>query len=322
LTSATSQIGSSIGILGDNSIDVEDRKTILLRKYTALQEIVDGLKTIAVPIGEADTVNAWKIDAPVDVFHQLDRYINNHYEQLREVVTALYHEKPDIEFAVILYDAFKTQEQARDYRIAHEKEFRSEVFTVGNNGVTMLGPFLENRQRLDFYNKNTEALKLMMDQLESDHKLGKDLMDKRVKRTKAANIAECGPDHPGLAQYSSTVNQIKDLGVKKVLSREDQEQMEKAQAELQKIREDLEVPDDAIQVDVFFPQQNEDGETTMGKTKFYTQAEAPLHMQDGSQYIDSYQAVRPEGETVDSLRTKVITGRNGEKMEIKVPSNQ
>jgi hypothetical protein len=136
------------------------------------------MKKVAEPLASADTLHAWKVDPPVDVFHQFDRYLTNHYEQIREVVEALYDEKPDFEYAAIVYDSFKTPEAAREYKIAHEGEFRSEVLTLENSGVSLIGPFRENRQRVDFYNKHTEIMKRMMKQLESDHKLGKDLMEK------------------------------------------------------------------------------------------------------------------------------------------------
>lgn len=316
---ATSTIKATIGVLLNPDLDTEDKQGILIKKYKQLLDLTVDMKKIAEPLAAADTLNAWTVDPPVDVFHQFDRYITNHYEQLREVVQALYNEKPDFEYAAILYDAFKTPEAARDYRIQHENEFRTDVFTIENSAVSLIGPFKENRARVDFYNKNTEVMKRMMEQLESDHKLGKDLMEKQVRQKKKKNIEEAGPDDPALAAYAKTMNTVQELGAKKILTREDQEELVRAQSQAKLLKEDYEVPDDTVQVDMFFPQEV-NGVPTLAKTKFFTQAEAPLHMQEGSQFNETYQPKRSDGDSLtEAYKTKVITGKNGQKMEIKVP---
>lgn len=291
-----------------------DMHGILVKKYAILSKIADDVSKVATPLAEHDTLTAWLRQPPVELYHQFNRYFTNHYEQLRNVTRAVYNEKPDVEYAVIFYDCHKTPEAARDYRVSHEAQFRAEVLTIENSGVTLLGPFKENRERVDFYNKNTEVLKRMMEQLESDHKLGKDLMEKKVKAEKTKNVREMGPDAPGLAAYAKANNIVQELGARKVLTQEDQETLAKATA----IKEDFEVPDEAIQVDMFYPKTDAEGNTILSKTKFYTQAEAPLHMQDNSEYNEMYQPKRTN-KMLDSYKTKIITDRNGKKQEIRVP---
>jgi hypothetical protein len=317
---ATNTVKATIGVILNPDLDNADKQGILIKKYKQLSDQLADMKKVVEPIAAAETLDAWKVNPPVDVFHQFDRYLTNHYEQLREVVQALYNEKPDFEYAAILYDSFKTPEAARDYRVQHENEFRTEVFTIENSAVSLIGPFKENRQRVDFYNKNTEVMKRMMEQLESDHKLGKDLMEKQVRAKKKKNIEEAGPDDPALAAYAKTMNTVQELGAKKILTREEQEALSRANEAARLIKEDYEVPDDAIQVDMFFPKQDESGNTTLEKTKFFSLAEAPLHMQEGSQFNETYQPKRAEGESLtEAYKTKVIVDRNGKKREIKVP---
>jgi hypothetical protein len=304
---------SALTTMMDPMVAIEDKQGILLKKYKGLLEIVADMKKIAEPLSCADTLAAWKVDPPADVFHQFDRYVTNHYEQLREVCAALYNEKPDIEYAVIFYKAFRDAEAAAQHRKQHEAHFRAEVLTLENTGVSLIGPFKENRGRIEFYNKHVEIMKRMMEQMETDHKLGKDLMEKQVKKKKRENIARDGPDAPGLRDYSKTMNNMAELGAKKVLTREEQDKLEEAA----RLREDLAVPADAIQVDMFFPTTDADGNTVLAKKKMYTQAEAPLHLQEGSEFHDSYQPVRTTNVT-DSYVTKTIISKNGEKREIKV----
>ena len=319
----TNCLKSALSVMLDPHVDIEDKQGVLIKKYKQLRDIADELKKVAEPLVAADTIDAIKIDPPADVYHNFNRYFTNHYEQLREVCKALFNEKPDLEYAITLYDTFKTPEAAREYKIQHESEFRSEVFTIESGAVTLLGPFNENRQRVNFYNKNTEVMKRMMEQMESDHKLGKDLMEKKVRKEKKKNIDEMGVDNPGLAAYAKTMNTVQDLGAKKILTREEQEEYVAAKKKAEQLREDYEIPDEAIQVDVFFPKTNADGEVELSKTKFYTQAEAPLHMQEGSHYMEQYQPKRVPGESMaEAYVTKTITSRTGQKMEIKVPVDQ
>lgn len=311
-----------LGVILDPTTDLADKQGILIKKYKQLASVTADLKKIAEPLAAADTLSAWSVDPPVDVFHQFDRYLTNHYEQLRDVVTALYNEKADFEYAVILHGTFKTAESAKEYRVQHESEFKTDVLTIENSCVTLVGPFKENRERVDFYNKNTEIMKRMMEQLESDHKLGKDLMEKQVKSQKSKNIAEAGPDAAGLANYSKNMNIVQELGGRKILSKEDADKLAEAKSAADAIKEDYEVPDNAIQVDILFPQSDADGNVTgLGKSKFYTAAEAPLHMQEGSE-TDKYQPKREDGKSLESsYKTKVIVSKTGEKRVIQVPKD-
>ena len=295
----------------------DDTHGILCKKYKDMMTYSADLRKVAEPLLAADTRHACVIRPPADVFHQFDRYITNHYEDLRDVVEALYAEKPDIEYTIQLHATPLTPESAKEYRVQHEAEFRTEVFTLENGGVTLMGPFKENRERVDYYNKNTEIMKLMVSQIDADHKLGKDLMEKQVKKQKKKNIHEAGPDHPGLAAYSKAMGVVQELGVKKVLTKEELEKLNDAKTEADRIKEDYEVPDDAIQVDVFFP---ENGKLSRGK--FYTDAEAPLHMQEGSPYVDCYQPKREDGENLDTAyQSVVVEGRDGKQHEVKMSTS-
>lgn len=299
--------------------DLEDKMGILAKKHDQLVKITADMKKIVEPIAAADVLPAVEVEPPAEVLLQYGRYITNHYEQLREAYFNLHNEKPDIEFSVIYYDHFKNKDKARDHRVMHADEFKAEVLTLSNNGISMIGPFKENRERVDFYNKNTEIMRRMMEQMESDHKLGKDLMEKQVKAKKSKNIAEVGPDAPGLSAYAKTgtatmAGTVADTGARKILTKEDQDAMH--QAELKRIQD--EVPDEAIAVQMFYPETDENGETVLNKTVFHTQAEAPLHMQEGSAFTEKYQPKRDPTQTLsDTLTTRVVTDRHGNKVDIK-----
>jgi hypothetical protein len=66
------------------------------------------------------------------------------------------------------------------------------------------------------------------------------------------------------------MNMAQELGAKKILTSEEQREIMRLEEEARKIKEDYEVPDEAVQVDMFFPKKNDDGSTSLEKTKFYT----------------------------------------------------
>jgi DNA-directed RNA polymerase subunit F len=324
----TAQLLQSVATIAppETASAIEDAQLVMLKKYKRLADVKASLDKVAAPLIAADTLDAVRVQPPTDVLHHYNRYMSNHYEYLRDIVTAFYNEKSDTEFMVLLYSTHETAEDARQFRIQHDNEFRTSVITVENAGATLLGPFKENRERLDYYNKNTEVLKRMAEQLDADQKLGKDLMEKQVREKKRENIRTDGPDAPGLTAYGKAGNEVQQFGAKKVNTREDIAEMVAAESAGSSTKstvtervgfDDEYVPDDAIVVDAFVPVMGDDGEMTLEKKKIFTQAEAPLHMQEGSEFMETYQPKRAPGHTMQNSQVrKTITDRHGKKVEI------
>jgi hypothetical protein len=303
--------------LDNPQLDIYDKKVILSKSCEKLRGAIKDMHRLAAPLMASDSIAMVKVNPPIDVFYHFNRYFVNHYETLTDITNSLYCEKPDIEYAIIYYDHFNSAEEARNYRIKHQDEFRTSTFTVENNGITLLGPFKQNRSRVDFYNKNTEVIKQMFEQMEMEHKLGKDLMEKSVKKEKSKNIAQMGMDKEGLTQYIKVNNSIKTLGAKQVLSTEDKEKLE----QLNREKEQLEVPPDMLAMDVFIPEIDpETGEQKLVKDTLYTQSEKPLYLEENSQYRDNYQPSRVRGEKPEYVK-KIIQARDGSTREITVKKN-
>lgn len=255
-------LSDEVGILAKNR-----------NKLSALRTILE--PTVEAKIAETGkhTVNTLP---PADVFHHWERYLNNHYEIMRDIVAALYYEQPDIEFAVQLYNAFegeKAEEDAKKHRLMHESALICPMLTIETGSWTLLGPFKENRDRLEFYNKNAEMLKKIFEQAEADTKLGGQLVKKVVHKSKAKNIRDFGPDNQkGLEEYQAIVGTVDRLRSKPALTKEEKDALFEAQRQ----KEMLEVPDDAIQMDVFKP--DEAGGLT--RDKIYIEAEDPKYLND------------------------------------------
>lgn len=210
--------------------------------------------------------NIMQVAPPADVFYHFGRYVDSHYEPLHILTQLLYDISPDVDNSVIYYDAFDTPEKAREYIRVHEAEFTLDPKVIENGEVTIIAPFRENREKIDFFNRNTEALKIMMEQLKKDQELGKSLTEKQVKETKRKNIREEGPDDAaGLENYIGARGVVASLGKRPALSRIEREKL--AQAEQTKA--EFETPDNALAIRVLAPTVDDAGNPVDLKQSFF-----------------------------------------------------
>jgi hypothetical protein len=261
---------------------------------------------------------------PQDTFHRWAYYTEVNYEELRTITEALYPERPDLDWAIALWDVFEGAEKEVDAAFEkhcqrYQDEVPSAIKALEFGSWSLLADFKENRKKIQFYNKNTEVLKRILDRHADDKRIGAELMRNRVRQTKARNIATDGPDAPGLAQYRRNVAEkgqdLAGKGVEKVISPEEMRRLEKAGGSIkaakelelleqyektikdlsdmealrpltideardlahardnvEKAREMVAVPDDAIQVDIF---TSNPATGEFGKSHFYTKADIP-----------------------------------------------
>lgn len=205
---------------------------------------------------------------PVDTFHRMRYYYEHNFEELRKVVQDLYAEKPDLEEAVAVYGTFDTREKAQEFIQKYSKSFVSSVMTVEMNRWAFTGPFKTNRERLDFYSQETEVLKQIFEQNEKDARIGAELMKNRVRRKKKENIEQAGPDAKELTAYKKSLGPgIATQGAID-LTTATQEQLD----EYYNVKKlDDELPDNAVQVDVFTTKHGEGG--VLEKTEIFTKAD-------------------------------------------------
>lgn len=140
-------------------------------------------------------------NVPNDTYNRFQMYYDVNYDKLREAVMYLYNEKPDIEVALNVYDSFSSLEECNDFVEKNKNKVITSIYTLTNNKWNLLGSFKQNRERLNFYNKNTTILENIIKQQEADAKTGKELLSKRVKKMKTKNVKRYGKDHPNFIKY-------------------------------------------------------------------------------------------------------------------------
>ena len=138
---------------------------------------------------------------PNDTYSRFQYYFEVNYEELRESVLMLYNEKPDIEVAMNIFETFDSLAECDEYIQKNKNNIITNMLTLTNNKWNLLGPFKKNRERISFYNENTQVLENILKQQENDSKMGKKLLDERVRKRKVKNIKEYGKTDPRVAQY-------------------------------------------------------------------------------------------------------------------------
>jgi hypothetical protein len=194
---------------------------------------------------------------PADTFGKFTRYLEANYDKLREVTNDLYCEKPDLDRAICPHAMLDSRKEADNYIDKHKDELITEVIPAMTGKWNFFAPFAKVRDSTRYFNEKTMVLEEIMGQIESDSKLGEDLMKKRIAKKKKENIAEAGEDDEGFKKWRKTNNTLKEMNA--------------WEKEEETVEQD-ECPDDGIEVGVFsFSKGGKEMETT----KFYTQAEAP-----------------------------------------------
>jgi hypothetical protein len=194
---------------------------------------------------------------PTDIFHRFQYYYDSNYEELRDIVTDLYCDKPCFETAINPYEWHDNDEDAEKFINKHRDEVISTIFKAHSGKWNIFSPYKKVRDSMKYFNKKTAVLEEIAKQIESDARMGSELMRKRIKIKKKKNIAEVGPDDEAFLNWKAQNNKLKDMGAEGIKPSEYENQDE---------------IDDALEVPVF---RLSNGGTKLEKTMFYTEAVTP-----------------------------------------------
>jgi hypothetical protein len=194
---------------------------------------------------------------PADIYHRFQYYYDSNYEELQDIVNNLYCDKSDLETAVNPYNIHDDEQSADDFISKHKEEVVSTIYKAHTGKWNIMSNFKKVRESVRFFNKKTQVLEEIANQIESDSRLGADLMKKRIKIKKKKNIKEQGPDDPAFLKWKESNTTLKDLGAEEIN---------------QKSYADESCPNDCIEVPVYRIGQ---GGQKFERTSFFTEASAP-----------------------------------------------
>jgi len=183
---------------------------------------------------EAETKHCRSLQPPNDSFFRIDRYIENNYSELRQATDDVYCERSDIEEGVIPYETFegkdpeevdkKAQEFCRKY--AGEVDIDMKTLRFGRWNLT--APLKQNLEKRDFFTKENEILKRIVDRSQLDAKEGMKIVKQRAKEMKRKNEAEHGKHEMPDAVRKAQTAELEKAGAKSTA------QLEKAFTDMEK----------------------------------------------------------------------------------------
>lgn len=169
--------------------------------YDPLQHVQEGLQPNIYNDPERDSTEQYENIPPNDTHCQFTSYYEVNYEKLRKATLDIYNVKPDLEHAIIVYDVLENQKDVESWINKYGASSKYDIVSFPLNCWTIQGSFKENRDRVDYYNKNNEIIKSMLEQQEKDANLGEDLMKKRIKTKKIRSEKIFGKDSPEFEKY-------------------------------------------------------------------------------------------------------------------------
>jgi hypothetical protein len=323
-------------ILGARTVLEQQRDYNTLCRLLHEPRIADVARyMLAAPEDDGDRLERWRrmllptlaadvipVIPPQDTHHRFNYYLEVNMEAIREATNSIYHDKPGLDFALHLMDSTTgTQEEVDEwgerFRDANQDNVISGIKLIRFGGWTLLGDFERNREKANIYNRHTDILAKILRRHEEDQKFGELMMRQRVRKAKAENIAQEGPDAPGLGDYKAQhpvrgatealtaverrrleraqgnlkvareleyyethekrVKELEQAARLRELTMDEQRELKDSLEEMKKAEEMLDVPDDAIQVDVWSMNPKEG---TAAKTKFYTKATTATAQED------------------------------------------
>lgn len=138
---------------------------------------------------------------PNDTHCRFNSYYEINYEKLRDATHNIYNVKPDLEHAMIVYEVADSQSEVDSFIHKYGASSKYDIVSFPLNRWTLMGPFKENRDRVDYYNKHNSIIKSMLEQQEKDAALGEDLMKKRIKSKKVKAEKVFGKDSAQFDEY-------------------------------------------------------------------------------------------------------------------------
>jgi hypothetical protein len=144
----------------------------------------------------------YEVIPPADHYETFKNYLEDNYDEFVKVVYNITGSRPDIDIAINVYDTHDTIEEAVAFRNNHIDEVIAGIYNTPTNAWAVIAPYAKNKEKEDFFNRETMHLKGMLDSREEKEKLAKDMLKKRIHKKKVANVKEHGPDSDKVKQWA------------------------------------------------------------------------------------------------------------------------
>lgn len=129
-----------------------------------------------------------------ELYYHFQQYYDNNFDAIRIATRDIYPDKPDYEYALIIYNDFPNEEKRNEFINKHESDFTVSVRGCVQNKWTFQAAFRENMDKVQCGTTSTRILQEIIEAAEANQRLGRDFLQKRMKAKKTQNVEENGPD--------------------------------------------------------------------------------------------------------------------------------
>lgn len=183
-------------------------------------------------------------------------YIDANYDRLKTKTEDTYSTTCDIEYVIIPRDVVNSIDEYEEYKNKYATEFDLDILCARFNIFNCLAPIGANRDRLEFYNKNTAILEQMINETQKDMNIGKDMLLQRMKK----NNQPSAQATESFEKYMEQFNRMDSLNVKS---------MHELHKEISKDKSDPTISEVEVDVNVIKPVIKPDAPITRGLSHRY-----------------------------------------------------
>ncbi len=145
---------------------------------------------------------------PADIFHRFIYYFESNYEELLSAVNDIYHEKPEIDYAIHPLAMVKDLDEARKFRRKHEGNINWDIFSFQKGEWSLMGPYKQNRDKLDFQGSEMPLFEEMFQKNAKDRQLGAQIMKKRKKKKMKKQEKRVGKIPSNIRTHAAAVTDV------------------------------------------------------------------------------------------------------------------
>jgi hypothetical protein len=169
-------------------------------------------------------------------FHRnFSNYVDVRYDELVKETEERFSMLSDIDYTIIPLESFQTLEECEQYKEKYGKLSTLDILCVKYNVFNLMAPIAQNREKIQYYNEQNSILKKMVDECQSDMKIGQQVMMQKMKNNGGRELP------PELQEYIDTFNSMDRLNVKSLKEFSKQVNADKGDPKMNEIKIDVNV---------------------------------------------------------------------------------
>ena len=145
---------------------------------------------------------------PQDIFHRFTYYFESNYEELQSAVNDIYHEKPEVDYAIHPLKMVADLDEARKFKRKHD-HINWDIYSFTKGEWSLVGPYKQNRDKLDCLGSGMPLFDDMFGQnAERNKEIGSQLMKKKKMKKRLKQEKKKGKIHESVKAHANVVTDV------------------------------------------------------------------------------------------------------------------